>query len=63
MRLCKLETPQTIGFVAKMSSRLKLIYSTMLNTKILLRDLGWAILPAHQNIEFPSLGNRHLACG
>ena len=33
MRLCKLETPQTIGFVAKMSSRLKLISSTILNDR------------------------------
>ncbi|MBD0340846.1 MAG: zinc ABC transporter substrate-binding protein, partial [Microcoleus sp. Co-bin12] len=33
MRQCKLETPQTIGFVAKMSSRLKLISSTILNDR------------------------------
>ncbi|MBD0313138.1 MAG: hypothetical protein ICV86_09685 [Microcoleus sp. T3-bin5] len=33
MRQCKLETPQTIGFVAKMSSRLKLISSTIVNDR------------------------------
>ena len=33
MRQCKLETPQTIGLAAKISSRLKLISSTLLNNR------------------------------
>ena len=49
MRQCKLETPQTIGFVGKISSRLKLISSTILND----RDRG-ALLTHPTRILNPS---------
>ncbi|MEG4914732.1 metal ABC transporter substrate-binding protein, partial [Microcoleus sp. B7-D4] len=68
MRQCKLETPQTIGFVAKISSRLKLISSTLLKNGQDARSTksefscGVGILPA-QNGQDACSTKSEFSCG